>query len=349
MKRGITITSILLFLAWGPTFVSRLCAQAEPFYKGKTVRIIVGFTPGGLYDRWARLLARYMPKYIPGNPEIIVHNMPGAGSLVAANYVYSQAKPDGLAVGMPVDSFYMDQIMGRKEVQFDARKFNFIGSPEKHTQILYVRSDSPFKSLDDLRTVSQALKCGSTGTSSTTYYLPRLLEEIFGIKINIVIGYPGASEIDMAVEKGEVICRGGSVASHFAREPFLTWHQTGFDRHLIQNGERRDPRAPEAPTIYEVFTKERTSEEVRRAAEVLLRGGEFGRPMIAPPGTQPERVGILREAYAQAMRDPGLLAEAKKGRMDPEHVSGEELQELAQKIVDQPQGVIERIKKILGS
>ncbi len=343
------VFGLLFFLLFGMCIVSSALAQAEPFYKGKSARIIVGFTPGGLYDRWARLLARYMPKYIPGNPEIIAQNMPGAGSLVAANYIYSQAKPDGLTVGMPVDSFYMDQIVGLKEVQFDARKFNFIGSPEKHTQILYVRADSPYKSLDDLRAIAQPLKCGSTGTSSSTYYLPRLLEEIFGVKITIITGYPGASEIDVAVERGEVVCRGGSVASHFAREPYITWHKTGVDRHLIQSGERRDPRAPEAPTIYEVFSKEKTPEEIRRAADVLLRGGEFGRPMIAPPGTPPEQVKILRDAYAKAMKDPDLLGEAKKGRMDPEHVSGQELQDLAHKIIDQPKAVIERVKKILGN
>jgi len=342
-----TVFRILFFLLSSACLVSSVLAQAEPFYKGKTVRIIVGFTPGGLYDRWGRLLARYMPRYLPGNPEMMVQNMPGAGSLVAANYVYTQAKPDGLTVGMPVDSFYMDQVVGRKEVRFDAKKFYFIGSPERHTQILYVRADSPYRSMDDLRTVAQPLKCGSTGTSSSTYYLPRLLEEILGVKIAIVTGYPGASEIDLAVEKGEIACRGGSVASHFAREPFITWHKKGFDRHLIQSGRRRDPRASEAPTIDEVFEKYNTSEEIRRATGVLLRGGEFGRPMIAPPGTPPERVKILRDAYAMAMKDAELLAEARRGRMDPEFVSGEELQGLAKEILEQPPGVIERVKRIL--
>jgi len=343
------VIGFLFLLLFGLGLVSSAKAQVEPFYKGKTIRIIVGFTPGGLYDRWARLLARYMPKYIPGNPEMIVQNMPGAGSLVAANYVYAQAKPDGLTVGMPVDSFYMDQIVGRKEVLFDGRKFQFIGSPERHTQILYVRADSPYKSVDDLRTVAEPLKCGSTGTSSSTYYLPRLLEEILAVKIAIVTGYPGASEIDVAVEKGEIACRGGSVASHFAREPFITWHKTGFDRHLIQSGQRRDPRAPDVPTTNELFDKHRTSEEIRRTAAVLLRGGEFGRPMIAPPSTPPERIKILRDAYAKAMKDPELLAEAKTGRMDPELVSGDELQQLANEVLDQPPGVVERVKKILGN
>jgi len=341
------LIGFLFLLLFGLGLVSGVKGQAEPFYKGKTIRIIVGFTPGGLYDRWARLLARYMPKYIPGNPDMIVQNMPGAGSLVAANYVYAQSKPDGLTVGMPVDSFYMDQIVGRKEVLFDGKKFYFIGSPERHTQILYVRADSPYRSVDDLRTVPEPLKCGSTGTSSSTYYLPRLLEEILAVKIVIVTGYPGASEIDVAVEKGEITCRGGSIASHFAREPFISWHKTGFDRHLIQSGQRRDPRAPDVPTTNELFDKHRTSEEIRRTAAVLLRGGEFGRPMIAPPSTPPERIKILRDAYAKAMKDPELLAEAKTGRMDPELVSGDELQQFANEVLDQPPGVVERVKKIL--
>lgn len=345
--KTIVAMALLLFLGNMLWLTPSLHAEAEPFYKGKTIRVIVGFTPGGLYDRWGRLLARYMSKYIPGNPEVIVQNMPGAGSLVAANYIYSQAKPDGLTVGMPVDSFYLDQVVGRKEVQFDARRFHFIGSPDQHTQILYVRADSPYKSIDDLRSAKEPLKCGSTGTSSSTYYLPRLLEEIVGTKIIIVTGYGGGSDIDLAVEKGEVACRGGSVATHFAREPFLTWHKTGFDRHLIQTGRERDPRAPDAPTIYEAFDKYNSPEELRRAAAVLLRGGEFGRPMIAPPGTPPERIKILRDAHGMAMKDPELLAEAEKGRMDTEPVSGQELQNLAKELLDQPPAVIERVRKLI--
>ena len=341
MRRAI-FTLLLLFL-----WTSSLHAQAD-FYKGKTIKIIVGFTPGGFYDRWARLLSRMMGKYIPGNPEIIVQNMAGAGSMIATNFVYGAAKPDGLTVVMPAYGIYLDQLVGRKEVAYDVRKFHWIGSPERSDVILYVRADSPYKSLDDMRTAATPAKCGSTGTSGTDYILSRLLEEILGIKIATVTGYPGGAEIDVAVERGEVVCRGMSIAPHFGREPFDAWHKNGFDRHLLQSGVRRDPRAPEAPTMNEVFEKEKTPEESRRVADVILRGGDFGRPMIAPPGTPPERVKILREAYAKAMKDPELLAEAKKGRMDMDPVSGGELQGLAQRIVDQPPAVIERVKKILG-
>jgi tripartite-type tricarboxylate transporter receptor subunit TctC len=326
---------------------STIHAQTDPFYSGKTIRIIVGTTPGGFYDRWGRLLSRYLPKFIPGNPEIIVQNMPGAGSMIAMNHVYNVAKPDGLTLGMPIFGIYLDQLVGRKEVQFDILKIHYIGSPEKSDVLFYVRADSPFKSVLDMRKAAEPPKCGSTGTASTDYVLARLLDDTLGIKINTITGYAGGSEIDIAVEKGEVICRGMTIAPHFGREPFDTWHKKGFDRHLLVSGEKRDPRAGDVPTIYEIFDKENTPAESRRVADVVLRGGDFGRPMFAPPGTPAERVKILREAYVKSMNDPGLLAEAKKGRMDVEPVTGEDLQALARRIMNQPLGVLERVKKIL--
>ena len=250
MPTGKQIKTISLFcaLAWS-LCVTNLNAQSEPFYKGKSIRIIVGLTPGGFYDRWARVLARYMPKYIPGNPEIIVQNMPGAGSMIAMNHVYNVAKPDGLTVGMPNYGVYLDQLVGRKEVQFDVQKIQYIGSPEKSDVLFYARADAPFRSVLDIRKASEPPKCGATGTASSDYFFARLLEDTLGIKINTVTGYAGGSEIDIAVEKGEVICRSMTVAPHFGREPFDTWHKKGFDRHLLQSSEKRDPRAGDVPTI----------------------------------------------------------------------------------------------------
>src|SRR5262247_4326955 len=142
-------------------------AQGQPFYHGKSIRVVVGFTPGGFYDRWARLLARYMPKYIPGNPNFVVQNMPGASSVIAANYVYKLSKSDGLTLLVPINSLYLDQLVGRKEVKFDIRKFEFIGTQEKAPTMLYFRSDTPFKSLADIIQAKEPPKCGSTGTAST--------------------------------------------------------------------------------------------------------------------------------------------------------------------------------------
>ncbi|HXG50621.1 MAG TPA: tripartite tricarboxylate transporter substrate-binding protein [candidate division Zixibacteria bacterium] len=323
-------------------------AQEQPFYQGQSIKVIVGFTSGGFYDRWSRLLARYVPKYIPGNPEMVVQNMPGAGGLVAANHVYSVAKPDGLTLGMLSYGMYLDQLVGRKEVQYDVRKFNWIGSPERSDVLLYMRSDAPYKSIEDIRNASTPPKCGSTGTAGTDYILARLLEDTLGLKINTVLGYPGGSEIDLAVEKGEVQCRGMTAAPFFGREPFISWRKKNFVNVLVFGGTKRDERIPETPTIYEIFDKEKTPEEGRRVADVILRGGDFGRPWVMPPGTPAERVNILRGAYAKAMADPQLLAEAKKGKMEVSPVTGGELQELAARMLSHPPAVVERVKKVLG-
>ncbi|HET9548780.1 MAG TPA: tripartite tricarboxylate transporter substrate-binding protein, partial [Candidatus Binatia bacterium] len=165
----VAILALSLIFAWA----SQLHAQATPFYQEKQIRVVVGFTTGGFYDRWARLLARYMPKYIPGNPTFIVQNMPGAGSVVAANYVYSVAKPDGLTIGFPSSGLYLDQIVGRPEVKFDLRKFAWIGSPVTEPMILYMRADSPYKSIADIKNAKEPPKCGSTGTVSTDFILAR--------------------------------------------------------------------------------------------------------------------------------------------------------------------------------
>jgi len=322
-------------------------AQQAPFYKDKTVRIVIGFTPGGFYDRWARLLSRYMPKYVPGNPNFLVQNMPGASSVIAANYVYNLSKPDGLTLLMPINSLYLDQLTGRPEVKFDVRKFEFIGTQEKAPVMLYFRADSPIKTVADIINAKEPPKCGSTGTASTGYLLAQIMDEAFKAKINTVTGYQGGSEVDIAVERGEITCRGMDIAPHFGREPFDTWHKKNWDRHLLQSGAKRDARMADVPTLGEVMDQYKTPDVVRRTARIILASGDFGRPMVAGPGNPPDRVRMMRDAYAKAMRDPGLIEEAKKGLMDMEHTPGEELQTIMKELMSQPREVNERVKKIL--
>jgi tripartite-type tricarboxylate transporter receptor subunit TctC len=298
-------------------------AQTDTFYGGKTIRVVVGFTPGGFYDRWARLIARYMPKYIPGHPEMIVQNMPGASSVIAANYVYNVAKGDGLTILAPINSLYLDQIVERKEVQFDVRKFDWIGTQEKTPIMLYMRSDAPYKSIADIIKAAEPPRCGSTGTASTGYILAKVLDETLKAKIVTVTGYQGGSEVDVAVERGEIQCRGMDIPPHFGREPFDTWHKKGFDRHILQGGPKRDPRLPDTPTLFELMDQYKTPETARSLARIILAVGEFGRPLVAPPGMPAQRVKILRDAYAKAMSDAELVAEANKGRMDMDPSTGE--------------------------
>lgn len=334
---------LLFFLLW----VSNLQAQA-PFYQGKTIRIVVGFAPGGAVDLWTRAVARYWPKRIPGNPDIVVQNMPGGGTMIAANYVYGVAKPDGLTLGAIAPALYFDQLIGRKEVQFDWTKFTWIGSPEQIDEVLFFRADAPYKTLEDIRKAAEPPRCAATGPASATYYFPKLLEEVFGLKFNIVTGYPGGAEADLAIQKGEMQCRGASSSSFFGREPGRTWVKTGFVRVLIQAGSTRDARAPEAPTIWELMEKEKTPEASRRLAKIVLAAGVFGRPIVGAPGVPPDRIKILRDSFMKAVDDPEFVAEAKKRGWELNPVSGEKLEAVAKEVIVQPAEVIERMKRILG-
>jgi tripartite-type tricarboxylate transporter receptor subunit TctC len=342
-----TILKVLLSII----FLVLLCRDAaraqDNFFAGKTVRIVVGSSPGGGYDYWARLLARSMAKYIPGNPEVVVQNMPGGGSLMATNYVYGVAKPDGLTLGMPNQSVYMAQVVGDKEARFDAPKFNWIGSPDRNPTVLYIRADAPYKSMDDVIKAKAPPKCGGSGRDSAS--LVFALEDLIGAKFEVVLGYQGGSQTDLAVERGEVVCRSMGLGAHFSRQPFTLWHHKDFDRHLVQSGRKRDDRATDTPTIHELMDRYKTSELGHQLATVLTAGENFGHPMLAPPGVPPDRVKVLRDAYAKALKDPALLADVKKQEYDFDPVSGEDLQALAKTVVSQPAPVIERLKKILGN
>jgi tripartite-type tricarboxylate transporter receptor subunit TctC len=340
-----------VFMGWllsaqPPLSSSNVYAQSAPFFQGKTIRIIVGFTSGGLYDQYARILARHMPKHIPGNPTIIVQNMPGAGSLTATNYVYSVAKPDGLTLGMPGSGIYLDQMLERKEAAFDVAKVAWIGSVDQRDLLLYMKADAPWKTVEDILPSKERPKCGATGTSDLTTIMLNILEETLGLQFNNVRGYPGGVEIDLAIEKGEIHCRGTGVTTHFAREPYFVWHKTGFDRHLVQTGAKRDPRLHEAPTLNELMEKKKTSAISRSVAKALLVSATLGRPLIGTPGIPADRIKILREAYLKAFTEPEVIEEAKKSRLDLETLTGAEVETQIREVMNQPKEVIERVKKL---
>jgi tripartite-type tricarboxylate transporter receptor subunit TctC len=348
MKNRLQLVSAILAVTFltAPWLSATAQAQAEPFFKGKTIRVIVGLSSGGGYDRAARLVARHWPKYIPGNPSIIVQNMPGAGSVTAANYVYGVAKPDGLTLLAPHNNIYLSQLSGQKEVQFDLPKFHWIGSLENDDMMLFARTDAPFKSIHDIVKAKEMPKCGSTGVGSSDYVMSKILEETIGAKVNHVTGYPGSSEIAIAVERGEVACMGLTISTFYGREPFLTWVKTKFVRFLAQSGRKRSPRVADAPTVYELMNEYKTPPTKRRVAEAMLQGGEWARSMMATPGTPADRIAILRSSYDQMAKDPELLAEANKLRIEITPVKGEELQNTAKEVMNQPPEVIEQIKKL---
>lgn len=330
------------------TVSSSLPAQA-PYYQGKIIRLVVGSPAGSNYDQYARLIAPYLSKYIAGQPEVIVQNMGGAGSVIAANHVYRLAAPDGLTLLSILPAIYFDQLMGRKEVQFDYARFVWIGSTDRSNNLLIMRADTPFKSLNDVRRAAQPPKCAATGTGSIAYYFPKLLEETLGTKFNVVLGYPGGPDMDLAVERGEAQCRAFTLSAFLSRrDPYLSWRQKGFVRALVQTGSTRDSRLPDAPTLSELMDEHKTSESSRSLAKLVLASGDLGRPIIGPPGIPADRVKILRQAFAKALADPELLARAEKQNVEIEPTSGEELEGLAKEVMSQPPEVIERMKKLLG-
>jgi tripartite-type tricarboxylate transporter receptor subunit TctC len=288
-----------------------LSAQGS-FFAGKTIRIVVGLPAGDAYDIYARMLATYMGKHIPGNPTLMVQNMPGASSMITANYVYNVAKPDGLTFGSVLPSLYFDQLLGRKEVKFDWRKYTWLGSFESSNNLIYMRTDTPYKTIHD-----------------------------------VVTGYQGGQEIDLAVERGEAVCRGFTVTTFFAREPFHSWRKRGFVRVLVQTGRKRDPRLADVPTVNELLDEYKVAEPMRRLAALALASGDFGRPIVATPGIPAERAKILRQAFANTLKDPDLLAEAKKKNLEIDPTSGDDLEALANDVLSANEDAVARLNKLL--
>lgn len=342
LKRALAALCLLLLTV---AFVRSVAAQAD-FYSDKTIRIVVGLSTGGGYDRAARMMARQMGKHIPGDPSIVVQNMPGAGSVTAANYVWGVAKPDGLTILAPHNNLYLSQLSGQKEVKFDLTKMNWIGSLENDDMVLFARADAPFKSVDDIIKARELPKCGSTGVGSSDYVMSKILEETVGAKVNHVTGYPGSSEIAIALERGEVQCMGLTIATYYGREPFIGWLKTSFIRFLAQSGHKRSDRVADAPTVYELMDRYKTPAIKRRTTEAMLQGGEWARPFLVAANTPADRVKILRAAFEKAAKDPELLAEAKKLRIDVVHNGGAELQKTALEVMKQPPEVIDAIKKL---
>jgi tripartite-type tricarboxylate transporter receptor subunit TctC len=336
-----------LFVAFVAISWSSTGTAQTPYYAGKTINIVAGTKAGDVYDLYARHFAQFMPKYIPGNPNIIVQNMAGAGSMIAANFVYNVANPDGLTIGAIFPALYFDQIIGRKEVQYDWAKFVWIGSPVTSNHLLYMRADSPFKTIHDVIKASPGPKCGATGTSSTAYYVPKLLDETIGTNFDVVLGYQAGKDVDLAVERNEVVCRAFTVTAFFAREPFITWRKNKFVNVLMQSGSKRDKRLKDTPTIYELMDQYKTSQAARNLATLVLASGDFGRPYVMPPNTPAERVKIIRDAFDKVLKDEAAIADATKMKLEIDPSTSDELEKLAKEVTSQSPDIVAKMKKLL--
>jgi len=343
MIRIVSAAAIVMFAVSG---TARLYAET-PYYGGKTITIVAGTKAGDVYDLYARHFAQFMPKYIPGNPNIIVQNMAGAGSMIAANFVYNVAKPDGLTIGAIFPALYFDQVIGRKEVQYDWNKFVWLGSPVTSNHLLYMRADSRFKTIQDVVKASPGPKCGATGTSSTAYYVPKLLDEVIGTKFDVVLGYQAGQDIDLAVERNELVCRAFTLTAFFAREPFTSWRKRKFVNVLVQTGKKRDKRIPDVPTIYELMDQAKTPPAGRNLATLVLAAGDFGRPYVMPPNTPADQAKIIRSAFEKVLSDETAIADAKKKKLELDPSTADDLEKLAKGVTSQSPDIVAKMKTLL--
>ena len=304
------------------------------YYAGKTVTIIVGYKTGGGYDATARVLARHLPKHIPGKPTVIVQNMPGANSLIAANHVYSVAKPDGLIIATFNRNLPIAQLTKVDGVKFDMTKFAWIGSAASESTILAIRADLPYRTFEDLKKADKPVVIGATGPGANTYDFPLLLKELLGANLKIVSGYSSSADIMLAIERKEVDGRAGSFSSI---RPFI-------DRNLVRPVVRA--RATE-PGIEQLPVDESLAPNARARAIMALRSAPevIGRPYVMHPSTPAEQLKIMREAFASAIQDAELIAESKKAKMDLEFVHGDVAVKVMKEVLSQPKDVVDEFSR----
>jgi len=320
-----------------------LAVAQEPFYRGKTVRIVVGFSAGGGFDTYSRTLARHMARHIPGNPTVIVENMPGAGSLISANYLYKIAKPDGLTIGHFIGGLLLGQVLGQKGIEFDARKFEYIGAPVNEHPVCALTKASGITSLEKWMAASAPVKMGGVAPgASNPDNVTRAIKAALGLPIQVVTGYKGTAEIRLAAEGGEVVgaCWGwGSLRA--------TWRKgldAGEVQVILQVTPKPHPDLPGVPLAIN-FAK---TEEARRLLEVAVHNDSLlVRTYTLPPGTPKDRRQLLRKAFQETLRDPAFLADAEKTKLEIVPVTGEEIERTIQSLFKLEPALIAKLRAVL--
>lgn len=327
--------------ALGVLCVQPVFAQSTAeFYKGKTVTLLVSSAPGGGYDVLARTVARYLPNHLPGAPSVVVKNMAGAGGIIATNHLYNQAAKDGTTIGGVQNNTPLEPLFGTKEAAYDATKFNWLGTPSVEVAILTVWHTAPVNTLADVR--QREITVGSSGVHSTPSFYGRILNETLGTKLKIIVGYESQSQAFLAMERGEIDGY-PSVFYSALMSTRPTWIKDKKVKLLVQVGAERESQIADVPFAPDLVTK---------ADDKLLMEAAFaplalGRPYLMPPGVPADRVTAMRAAFAQTFKDPEFLAEAEKrglGVNAPR--SGQDLQELLERVYKTPLDVIERVRRL---
>ena len=327
---------LVLLLAGGDAAAQ----PADQFFARRTITITIGYTAGGSYDLYGRMVARHLGRHIPGQPTVIAQNMPGAGSLKAANYLYEVAPKDGTALGIVVESAALEQALANPAVQYDAAKFSYVGRVATSNNIFMQWHSAKVQSLDDAKRLETSL--AGTGPGSIAETVPRLLNALVGTKFKLISGYPASSEAMLAMERGEV--DGASSSWAAVKVGKQAWLRENKIRIILQTTPERTAELPQAPSLGEIGD----SAEDRQVFALYASGSAIGRSILAPPGLPAERVKVLRHAFQLMVQDPEFVADLQRTNVELEPLPGEQVEKLIARTLDVPPAVRDRAKLAFG-
>jgi tripartite-type tricarboxylate transporter receptor subunit TctC len=339
MTRMAALAVALAALAFVP---ARAADDVAGFYKGKQVFMKIGSPTGGGYDVNGRVVARHVGKHIPGEPTVVVQNVPGGGSLRLANQMYNVGERDGSMFGLLSSGFATTPLLTPDAAHYDPRKFSFLGSPIQTTEVLLIWHTAQVKTLADLYKTEITVGASSPGSATMDY--PILLNAIEGTKFKTIVGYQGATEVGLALERGEVQGLVGMALNSMYTTRWAELWKKGEVQVMAQFGFKPNPRIPDIP-LFPLPKAEADLQMVR----ILYARGEYGQPFVAPPDVPAARVAALRRAFDATMKDPEFLADAQKSKVDLDPVSGEELQKLTEDLMATPPAVVARLNELMNA
>jgi tripartite-type tricarboxylate transporter receptor subunit TctC len=339
MRRGVVVIGSIFWLA--VSCAPALADPVEDFYRGRNVTLVIGYSVAGGYDSYARVIARHLGNHIPGNPTILPQNMPGAGSLRSANYLYNAAPKDGSVIGMFSRGMAMEPLIGTSQTQFDAQKFSWLGSGTNEVSTCVTWHESAVKTWADA--LKTPFTVGGEGSGSDPDIFATVVRNVFGVKLRLVSGYPGSAEVALAIERREVDGRcGWSYSSLKLQRPdWITKRQVNI---LVQLALSKTPELPDVPLITDFATTDRQ----RQILRLVFSRQAMARPFVAPPGIPAERKQALRKAFADTMADPAFLEEAKQRGLEVNPVSGAEIDDLIADLYRSPPDVVAEVRASLA-
>jgi tripartite-type tricarboxylate transporter receptor subunit TctC len=315
-------------------------SEAADFYKGKTVQVLIGYGAGGGYDTYGRTLARHLGKHIPGNPTVIVKNVPGAGSLVLMNQIANSLPSDGTLIGVVNSGMPFEPLFGNDKAKFDVSSLNWLGSLASEVTVGVATKKSGISSWDDLKT--KKMTVGATGAGSNTNFIPRVLSDTFDLNMQVIPGYTSSNDIILAMSRGEVEGMGSRFMSSL-KSSTPQWLEKDSDVNILYQlgGRNKHPDLPNVPKVSDLAKTDKQRQIVNLLSARLV----VGRPLVAPPGVPAERHAVLEKAIADTVADPEFLADAKKQSLDIDYMSGQEMKEFFREVYQTPKEVVEQVQK----